>query len=283
MKLKNMKSIMSENLIQPTKIVKNKEKIYKRIRNMHKGATFLFGFLTMVMTMLLQDKNVIPTTSFSTGTSDPSQQLCLDNQFNPLWLIVAFVSLPAVNHGFIWYLSVYHQKMVEEFLFEKKNNPIRWMEYSVSASLMLITISILCGVSDIFLWFLLGSSNCIGMLMGQLLEMLSSPKYKDVVEKNLIKYVFSLATAMVFVPWVVPLYYFFHGLATPNAEVPSFVYVALLGIFLCFSSFGLNSFCYHILEKYDFHTTEYIYVLLSFTAKTILAVDVYGGLALVKK
>ena len=274
---------MSENVLPPKEIIKNKEKIYNKIGNMHKGATFLFGFLTMGMTMLLQDNNVIPTTSFSTATSDPSQQLCLNNQFNPLWFIVTFVSLPAINHGFIWYLSVHHQKMVEEFLFEKKNNPIRWIEYSVSASLMLITISILCGVSDIFLWFLLGSSNCIGMLMGQLLEMLSSPKYKDVMEKNVIKYVFSLASAMVFVPWVVPLYYFFHGLTTPNAEVPSFVYVALLGTFLCFSSFGLNSFCYHILEKYDFHTTEYIYVLLSFTAKTILAVDVYGGLALVKK
>ena len=82
MKLKNMKSIMSENLIQPKEIIKNKEKIYKRIGNMHKGATFLFGFLTFGMIILLQDSNVIPTTSFSTGTSDPSQQLCLDNQFN---------------------------------------------------------------------------------------------------------------------------------------------------------------------------------------------------------
>ena len=278
---------MSEDLIYPEETLQNKEKIYKKIGMLHMGATVLFSILTAGMIIGLQDSNVIPTTSFSQGTSGPvgfpSQQLYLDYQFNPVWFIVVFVLLAALDHGIIWYLTVYHQKMVEKFLFERKNNPIRWIEYSISASLMLITICILCGVSDIFLWVLLGSSNCIGMLMGQILEMLSSPRYKDVMEKSLVKYVFSLASAMVFVPWIVPMYYFFHGLATTDANVPSFVYIALLGIFVCFSSFGVNSFCYHILEKYDFHTTEYIYVLLSFVAKTILAVDVYGGLASVKK
>lgn len=278
---------MSEDLMYPEEIVQNKEKIYKKIGMLHMGAFFLFVFLTIGMIVGLQDSNVIPTTSFSQGTSGPvgfpSQQLYLDRQFNPVWFIFIFVLLAALDHGIIWYLTIYHQKMVEKFLFERKNNPIRWIEYSISASLMLITICILCGVSDIFLWVLLGSSNCIGMLMGQILEMLSSPRYKNIMEKSLIKYVFSLASAMVFVPWVVPMYYFFHGLATTDANVPSFVYIALLGIFVCFSSFGVNSFCYHILEKYDFHTTEYIYVILSFVAKTILAIDVYGGLASVKK
>lgn len=282
-----MNSFMSEDLIYPEEIVQNKEKIYKKIGMLHMGAFFLFVFLTIGMIVGLQDSNVIPTTSFSQGTNGPvgfpSQQLYLDRQFNPVWFIVIFVLLAALDHGIIWYLTIYHQKMVEKFLFERKNNPIRWIEYSISASLMLITICILCGVSDIFLWVLLGSSNCIGMLMGQILEMLSSPRYKNIMEKSLVRYVFSLASAMVFVPWVVPMYYFFHGLATTNVNVPSFVYIALLGIFVCFSSFGVNSFCYHILEKYDFHTTEYIYVILSFVAKTILAVDVYGGLASVKK
>lgn len=282
-----MNSLMSEDLIYPEEIVQNKQEIYKKIGFLHKVATFLFSILTIGMIIGLQDSNVLPTTSFAIGTNGPvgfpSQQLYFNSQFNPVWFIVVFVLLAALDHGLIWFLSVYHQKLVEKFLFERKNNPIRWIEYSVSASFMLITICILCGVSDIFLWVLLGSSNCIGMLMGQILEMLSSPRYKDVIEKNLIKYVFSLASAMVFVPWIVPMFYFFHGLATTDANVPSFVYIALLGIFVCFSSFAVNSFCYHILEKYDFHTTEYIYVILSFVAKTILAVDVYGGLASVKK
>ena len=227
-----MNSFMSEDLMYPEEIVQNKEKIYKKIGMLHMGAFFLFVFLTIGMIVGLQDSNVIPTTSFSQGTSGPvgfpSQQLYLDCQFNPVWFIVIFVLLAALDHGLICYLTVYHQKLVKKFLFERKNNPIRWIEYSISASLMLITICILCGVSDIFLWVLLGSSNCIGMLMGQILEMLSSPRYKNIMEKSLVKYVFSLASAMVFVPWVVPMYYFFHGLATTNVNVPSFVYIALL-------------------------------------------------------
>lgn len=289
-----MMSTMSAELINVEELPSENEKkntIFTNLKRLHGFAAFLFTILTIGFIIGIQDSNVIPTTNFATGTDGPvgipSQQLYLNHQFNPVWFIVLFVFLAALDHGVIYGLTLYSPNLVKDYLFRQKNNPIRWIEYSLSASFMLVTICILCGISDIHMWILLGSSNCIGMLMGQLLEVLSSPKYKDIVEKSVVKYVFSLASAMVFIPWIIPLWFFFHGVYMVHQydhqeDIPVFVYIALLGTFVCFSSFGVNSFFYHILEKYDFHTTEYIYVILSFVAKTILAVDVYGGLASIK-
>ena len=45
-----------------------------------------------------------------------------------------------------------------------------------------------------------------------------------------------------------------------------------------FIKFGINSFLCHISESYSFATCEIVYIVLSFTAKTFLAADVFGGL-----
>ena len=173
------------------------------------------------------------------------------------------------------------------YLFEKKNNPLRWIEYSISASFMLISICILCGISDVHMWLVIFLANGVGMLCGQLLEMLSSPKNANPLNNNnqcIINYLFWLASFLIFTPWLVPMCYFFRGaklLADSPTEdsIPSFVYIAVLGTLICFLTFGINSFFYHVLRKYDFHRAEYIYVLLSFTAKFLLATDVFGGIS----
>ena len=59
---------------------------------------------------------------------------------------------------------------------------------------------------------------------------------------------------------------------------PDFVYAAFLGTLLLFILFGVNSYLNRIAKKYDFETAEIVYVVLSFTAKTFLAADVFGGL-----
>jgi len=161
------------------------------------------------------------------------------------------------------------------------------MEYSISASFMLISICILCGISDVHMWLVIFLANGVGMLCGQLLEMLSSPKNANPLNNNnqcIITYLFWLASFLIFTPWLVPMCYFFRGaklLADSPTEdnIPSFLYIAVLGTLICFLTFGINSFFYHVLRKYDFHSAEYIYVLLSFTAKFLLATDVFGGIS----
>ena len=96
-----------------------------------------------------------------------------------------------------------------------------------------------------------------------------------------------MSSGLIFIPWSVPLCYFGRGVhqlenSPTDDNIPAFVYVALLGTLVCFMSFGINSYFYHVLKKYEFYHAEYIYVILSFTAKFLLAVDVFGGLSAVK-
>lgn len=268
----------------------NKQRIYQTIQLVHNIATIIFTILTISFIWALQNISVIPSTSFSVGDDGPigtpSQQIYSNRSFNPCIFIVLFVLLAAIDHGVISYLMYFHNNLVENYLFVKKNNPIRWFEYSLSSTLMLLSICILCGVSDIHLWILIITCNTIGMLFGNVLELLSSPNNISVT-KPIINWVFGLTTCLVFLPWSVPLSYFFNGVnvlknSPSDANIPSFVYIALLGTFVCFMTFGINSYLYHIIKWYDFHQAEYIYVILSFTAKFLLAVDVYGGLSSAK-
>lgn len=82
----------------------------------------------------------------------------------------------------------------------------------------------------------------------------------------------------VFVPWLVMLCYFFKNASNSSSDVPGFVYVAFLGTLILFIAFGVNSYLHNILKWYNFETAEIVYISLSFTAKTILAADVLGGL-----
>ena len=60
--------------------------------------------------------------------------------------------------------------------------------------------------------------------------------------------------------------------------MPDFVYAAFLLTLVFFICFGVNSFCCNVLGLYPFHRAEFIYIILSFTAKTFLCADVFGGL-----
>lgn len=269
-------------------IIDNKQIQFEKIFRIHGIATSFFITLSISFICGFQDSIVIPSTSFPKSTdgpiSFPDLQILENNSFNPCWLVVLFVFLAMLDHGIITTLCYYQPNRVKKFLFEYKNNPLRWIEYSLTATLMFISICILCGISNIFLWLLLASSTCIGMLMGQVLEMMSANEFE---KSNTISLLYWLSSGLIFVPWSVPLCYFGRGVHqlenSPTEEsIQPFVYIALLGTFICFTSFGINSYLYHVLKKYEFHQAEYIYVILSLTAKFLLAVDVFGGLSAVK-
>ena len=81
----------------------------------------------------------------------------------------------------------------------------------------------------------------------------------------------------IFTPWLVICCYFFQA-ASISDDFPSFVYAAFLGTLVLFVCFGVNSYLHTIQRAYPFFTAEIVYICLSFTAKTFLAADVFGGL-----
>lgn len=138
------------------------------------------------------------------------------------------------------------------------------------------------------LWFLILFMHAIGMLLGFVLEIVSSPSFlpqsddgnisSSISRAFVSKFVYYLGGVSIFTPWLVIFCYFFKVATRDGSDIPDFVYAAFLGTFVLFLTFGTNSYLCHILGWYDFHTAEKIYIILSFTAKTFLAADVFGGL-----
>ena len=154
---------------------------------------------------------------------------------------------------------------------------------------MAVAIAMLCGIHDCHLWLLILLSTCIGMFCGLLIELMSqfeiSRNFNVDLEKQpkitidlFKKLLFALGSACIFVPWLVIFCYFFEAATRPGSNMPNFVYAAFLGTFVMFLLFGINSYCCNILKLYSFQKAEMIYIILSFTAKTFLAADVFGGL-----
>ena len=149
----------------------------------------------------------------------------------------------------------------------------------MSASFMAVAISILCGISDVHLWLSIFIMHGVGMLLGIIIEIL--PKKEDITDsfkkrfQTIREVAYWLAFVSIFTPWLVMCCYFFREI---DNSVPKFVYAAFLGTLVLFLVFGLNSYLHNILNLYNFATAEIIYISLSFTAKTFLAADVFGGL-----
>ena len=121
----------------------------------------------------------------------------------------------------------------------------------------------------------------IGMSMGFLIEILPRSELcpsNPIKMSTLRNVVQTLGSVCICTPWLVIFCYFFTAVTRDGADVPDFVYAAFLGTFILFSTFALNSLLCHNFQLYDFHRAEMIYIILSFTAKTFLAADVFGGL-----
>jgi hypothetical protein len=111
------------------------------------------------------------------------------------------------------------------------------------------------------------------MVTGQLLELVPrANRQTATVAPAATKLTFALGTLLVFAPWAVSLCYFL------QFSPPNFVYAAFLGTLGLFATFGINSFLHHLGGYYSFTVAEIVYVSLSFTSKTFLAADVFGGL-----
>lgn len=261
---------------------------FKRILYLHLAAAIFMGIQTLAYGGIgIRDTKVNPSVGFPIFTKGPMgfPSLKLLPTMNPLWIIVLFCALASADHLVSFLFGYFKPKEAMIMIFEVKSNPLRWIEYSISASIMAIGISILCGISDVHLWLLIFVMHAIGMCMGLVLELLphiapeSPEQTKKYVSLDFMKkFIFTLASISIFVPWLVMLCYFFYAVKHSLNPPPEFVYAAFLATLGLFITFGVNSFLHNILAKYDFATAELIYICLSFTAKTFLAADVFGGL-----
>lgn len=272
---------MNTNLISIDTAVSQSKVTFDKLKYLHLAAGIFFFIQTIAYSAVDVDTSVTPSIGKNEDCDGPicTGTLQYLDAFNPTFIIPLFTALASFDHLVCYAICLRYPNLFKNWIYVVGSNPLRMLEYSVSASFMAWAISILSGVKDVHLWFMIIVGHFVGMLLGWIIEILPSEGNCGRTEFSFIlvkKILWNIASVSIFSPWIVMLCYFFR--ATTSEPPPDFVYAAFLGTLLLFCTFGINSYL-HIIGKYDFPTSELIYIILSFTAKTFLAADVFGGLA----
>jgi len=179
-------------------------------------------------------------------------------------LTASFLLISALFHFII--AIPYKKRYVEDL--KRGINKMRWYEYALSSSLMIILISSLFGVRDIAVFALIALANAAMNLFGLDMELLNAGKDKKEGKTNWLPFIFGSVIGLA--PWIaIVLYIAFN----PNlGEVPGFVWAILGTYFIAFNTFPVNMYLqYKGVGKFsNYLYGERGYIILSLVAKTLL-------------
>jgi hypothetical protein len=186
-------------------------------------------------------------------------------------LIVAFTVFTAAIHLIYFFAKNFYSKMIAD-----QNNWVRWLEYAISATIMLVIIAISSGVKDfdVILLFIFASVSI--MLLGDTVEKSIKKGSKGAISATVSAW---LMLAGVF---TVLLRSFGSTVASADGRVPGFVIGIVVITLMFFSSFGGVQIAQmsHFFEKRGgYSSVELTYIVLSFISKALLALLVVSGLA----
>lgn len=183
-------------------------------------------------------------------------------------LVAAFFFLSAVAHFSI--ATFYNNRYVK--LLAQGINKARWFEYALSASIMMVAISLLVGVYDLASLVMIFSLTAIMNLMGLVMEVHNQTTQKT----NWLSYWIGCLAGIV--PWVVIALYMWIG-ADQGSKAPTFVYWIFVSIFVFFNCFAINMVLQYkkVGPWKNYLYGEFMYIILSLVAKSLLAWQVFAG------
>lgn len=183
-------------------------------------------------------------------------------------LVALFFFLSAFFHFLI--ATVYNKKYNAEL--KVGINRMRWVEYSISASVMIVAISLLVGIYDFMSLVMIFALTSIMNLMGLMMEV-----HNQTTEKtSWLSY--NIGTLSGLIPWGVIAFYLWLG-ANEGSKAPAFVYWIFVSIFVFFSCFAINMILQYkkVGPWKDYLYGEKVYIILSLVAKSVLAWQVFAG------
>jgi hypothetical protein len=233
------------------------------------GCLHLASFIAI---LLLSNDTSLPvratylTEAPGTGNfSDPVNLFDL----NISYMVAGFMALSAFFHFFVsspWIFPKYADGLGRHI------NKYRWIEYSLSSSIMIIVILQLNGVADyIALLGIFGVNVCM-ILFGWLQERYTTPGNGDMLPFWFGCFAGSIAWIAVGLSLLSPK-------GPPEATAPGFVYGIVISLFILFNCFAIVQWKqYRAKDKWaDYLYGERRYVVLSFVAKSLLAWQVFAG------
>jgi len=152
-------------------------------------------------------------------------------------------------------------------------NVARWVEYSFSASVMIVIIAMLTGVYDVYTLISIFGLNAMMILFGWMMELHNQTTQRT----DFTAFVFGCIAGIV--PWIVIAASLLRAGIASGGRMPTFVYYIFLTIAIFFNVFAINQYLQY--KRYgrwkDYLYGERVYVILSLVAKSALAWQVFAG------
>ena len=153
-----------------------------------------------------------------------------------------------------------------------QRNYFRWVEYSISSSVMIVLIAQVTGIADITALISIFGVNASMILFGWLQE-----KYETPGNGGWLPFIFGCITGIV--PWIALAFYVLSIGGVSDTSAPAFVYGIVFTIFVFFNSFALVQWVqYKKVGKWsDYLRGERTYITLSLIAKSALAWQIFAN------
>jgi len=151
----------------------------------------------------------------------------------------------------------------------------RWIEYFFSSSIMIVLIAQITGISDIAALLAIFGINACMILFGAIQEKYEKPGNSSWLP-------FWMGSFAGIIPWIAVAVY----VAAPgiSASPPGFVYGIIVSLFIFFNCFAVNMVLqYKQVGRWrDYLFGEKAYIILSLTAKSLLAWQVFANILVLK-
>ena len=250
-----------------------------RLRTLNLIAGVLHLVQAIVVLLLTNGRSLPVTGAFGNGPpGQPSGPLVLQTLFTyRIGLAVfTFLALSAFFHFLVaspWGFTRYRTEL------GNTRNRFRWVEYSLSSSVMVILIAGIVGMTDAAALLAIGGVNASMIFFGWLMETTNRPGPRA----NWAPFRFGSFAGII--PWLAVVLYTVgaaRGASDDGQGIPGFVYGIFVSLFLLFNCFAVTQFLqYRAKGKWaDYLHGERAYIILSLVAKTALAWQVFANVLL---
>jgi len=238
----------------------------QNLRRWNLGLTVLHLAQAVAVLLLADDFAIAVTSSFPDGPPGapiPAPETLFDVRIG--WAVAAFLGLAALDH----LLTATVGRGTYERDLRRGINRFRWVEYAFSATLMIVLINFYSGTTSISAVIAIAGANVAMILFGWIEEAMNPPGRSSTTMLP-----FWFGTIVGLAPWVVVAVNI-----VGSSTVPGFVYGIVVAQFVFFFSFGLNQWLqYRGVGRWsDYAFGEKAYLVLSLTAKSVLAWQIFAG------
>ncbi len=230
----------------------------------------IFHLVQMVLILILATDFTLPITAAymegppGTPLSDPVTLV----DVRVAWGVAAFFGLSALFH-FIVASPMFNARYVAGLV--AKHNYFRWVEYSLSSSIMIVLIAQIIGITDVAAIIAIFGVNASMILFGWLQEKYVQPG------GGLLPFWFGSLAGIV--PWIIVVIFVIAPGSSSGNETPGFVYGIVISLFILFNCFAIVQFLqYKPVGKWsNYLRGETAYIVLSLVAKSALAWQIFAG------